>query len=291
MLADALRAECLGRNTRLFALSGASGRRSTRTMEHSVTFSMAEVVRFGIVMFRVMGLMIFVPLFNSRSIPPQVRVTAGLLITLALLPSMPLSAVPANFGLVQIVGTALSETVIGMVLGLTASFIFSGMQMAGHIIGFQLGFSLINVIDPQSEVETTAIEFMENYVGMLFYLLLNCHHWFLLAVSSSFGYLPVQGARVNGPLVQEIIRLSSQIFTSGLQIAAPVLAVSVIADAVLGILGRAAPQIHLLVVGMPVKTLVGIIFLSISFYFLPQLLGDYYGRLYQNLFALVHAMA
>jgi len=125
---------------------------------------------------------------------------------------------------------------------------------------------------------------------LIFFLLINGHHWFFLAVSDSFRYLPVEGVRLHGPVIQEIIRLSSQVLVAGVQIAAPVLAVTIICDVVLGIIGRAAPQIQILIVGMPLKTLVGFTCLSISFYFLPQLLGKLFMQLYQNLFAFMHSM-
>ncbi len=70
------------------------------------------------------------------------------------------------------------------------------------------------------------------------------------------------------------MRLSGQIFVSGLRIAGPVVAVTAIADVVVGMIGRAAPQINILIVGMPVKTLVGLATLSIAFYFLPAFLGE-----------------
>jgi flagellar biosynthesis protein FliR len=259
-------------------------------MEHTFFFSMAEVVRFAIVLLRVAGLMVFAPFFSSRSIPAQVRVVLALVVTFSLVSSLNLAQIPAEFGLSQVVWAAVGEALFGMVLGLAATFIFAGMQMAGHLIGLQLGFSLINLIDPQSEVETTVVEFLENYIGLMFFLLLNGHHWFLTAVSESFTYLPIQGVHVNGSVVHEVVRLSAQVFTSGLQIAGPVIAASVIADVVLGVIGRAAPQIHILVVGMPLKTLVGLTFLSLSFYFLPRFFDQAYTQLYRNLSSLLHAM-
>ena len=259
-------------------------------MERSVIFSMAEVVRFAIVLSRVAGIMVFAPFFNGRAIPAQVRIFLALIITLTLAPALSLGRIPAGYGINQMVSAAIGEIILGMVLGLTASFVFAGMEMAGQIIGFQLGFSLVNVIDPQSEVEVTVISFLENYIGLLFFLMINGHHWFLIAISDSLNYFPIGGVRLKGPVVYELIRLSSQIVVSGLQIAGPVVAVAVIADVVLGIIGRTAPQLHIIVVGMPLKMLVGISILSISFYFFPSLLGETYTQLFRNLFSLLHAM-
>jgi len=252
--------------------------------------SMAEVIRFAVVLFRVSGIIVFAPFFSSYSIPVQIRAAVALVATVALVPSLPLGQVPADMSVVRILTLLIGETMIGLVLGLVSLFIFAGMQLAGQLISFQLGFAIINVIDPQSEVEITVFSFMENYLGLLFFLLINGHHWFFLAVSDSFNYLPVQGIHLRGPLVAEIVRLSSQTLISGLQIAAPVLAVTIIADVIIGIIGRATPQINILIVGMPLKTLVGFACMGISFYFLPRYFGALFGALYRDLFGLLHKL-
>lgn len=252
--------------------------------------SWADIFRFAVVFFRVCGIMVFAPFFNIRSFPYQVRIAFALVSTLALYPAANLGALPQEFGMSSILAFAFSETLLGMVLGLAASFVFAAMQFAGQIISFQLGFSLINLIDPQSEVEMSVFSFFENYLGLLFFLLISGHHWFLLAVSESFSYLPVQGMHLSGPIVQEMILLSSKIIVTGVQIAAPVLAITIIADTVIGIIGRAAPQINILIVGMPLKTLIGFACLGISFYFLPALLGGAFIRLSESMFTLLHAM-
>ncbi len=253
--------------------------------------SMKEVVRFSVVLARVGGILVFAPFFSSRSIPVQAKVVLALVASLALLPAVPLAGMPEDMGIGTILSIGLGQLVFGMMLGLTASFVFAGLQMAGQLISFNLGFALINLIDPQSEVEVSVFSILEEYLGLLFFLLLNGHHWFFLAVSESFNYLPVTGLQLKGPVVQEVVRLSAQVLVCGVQIAGPVLAVTVICDVVLGIIGRAAPQIPVLIVGLPLKTLAGFACLSISFYFLPHLLGITFMRLFHDLFALIRGMA
>jgi flagellar biosynthetic protein FliR len=255
-----------------------------------IEFPLAEVLRFAIVFLRVAGIMVFAPLFSSYSIPFQVRAFFALVCSLAVLPALPLDQVPLGLTLGSIPGLAAGELIFGLVLGLATFFIFAALQLAGQIISFQLGFSIINVIDPQTQVETSVISFLENFIGLGFFLLINGHHWLFLAISESFRYFPATGLRLDGPLVQEFIHLSSEVLVSGVQIAAPVIAVTIITDMVLGIIGRVAPQIHILVVGMPLKTLVGFSCMSFSFYFLPQFLGDRYMRLFRELLALVDKM-
>jgi flagellar biosynthesis protein FliR len=253
-------------------------------------FPLKEVLRFGIVLFRVSGVFLFAPLFGSRSIPMQFKAVLALLTTAALLPTVPLEAVPDEFGLGSLFLCAVGQLMIGMVLGMAASFVFAGLQLAGQLISFQLGFAIINLIDPQSDVEMTVFSFLENFLGLLFFLLINGHHWFFLAISESYRSLPVQGVTLQGPLVGEMVRLSSGMLVAAVQIAGPVIAVTALMDIVLGIIGRVAPQIHILIVGMPLKTLIGFGCLSFSFYFLPQWLARSFIELQRTLFNLAHAL-
>jgi flagellar biosynthetic protein FliR len=252
-----------------------------------VTYSQAEVIRFAIVLTRVGGLMVFTPFFGSLAIPHPIRVSAALVITLVMVPSLPLAAVPSHFGLAEVLTSLCGEIMFGLLLGLTANFVFAGLQLAGQVISFQLGFSIINLIDPTSEVESSVFSLFENIIGVLFFLLLNGHHWFLTAVSDSFSYLPPAGVHISGPMAAEVIRLSSSVLKSGVQIAGPILAVTVVTDVALGIIGRAAPHLNILVVGMPLKTLVGLGCLSLSFYYLPQYLGVAFSSLHSELLGLL----
>jgi len=257
----------------------------------TIYLSTREVLRFMVVFARVGGIMVFAPVFSARSVPAQIKIIFALVCSIAMMPAAAVMQIPEEPGIYAILDCAFGEILIGMVLGFVASMIFAAMQFAGQLISFNLGFAIINLIDPQSDVEVSVFGLLENYLGLIFFLLINGHHWFFLAVSDSFRYLPVQGVHLTGPSIQEIVRLSSQVLTAGVQIAAPVLAVTIICDVILGIIGRAAPQIQILIVGMPLKTLVGFTCLSISFYFLPQLLGRLFIQLYRSLFALMHSMA
>jgi flagellar biosynthetic protein FliR len=250
----------------------------------------AQIVRFGIVLLRLSGIMIFAPFFGNQSVPVAIRVVFTLVTTLVLAPALPLSLIPAGLDLSNITAVAINELMVGSVLGIAASLVFAGMQFAGQIIAFQLGLSLINVIDPQTEVEAPVFSFINDYIGLLFLLLINGHHWFLLAVSQSFSSLPVGGIHLQAPLLAYMIRLSAQVLVIGIRIAGPVIAVTVVTDVMLGVVGRAAPHINILIVGMPLKTLVGLSCLSFSFYFLPRYLEGLYSSLFRTLFALVQGM-
>jgi flagellar biosynthesis protein FliR len=256
----------------------------------SFSFSIAEILRFAVVLMRVTGIMLCAPFFSNQSIPAQIRVVFALVTTLVLAPMLPLKAIPDGFQLGDVAPLFFSEVMFGVILGLAASLVFAGIQFAGQVISLQLGFSLIHLIDPQSNVESTVFSFLENYIALLFFLLVNGHHWFLLAINESFHSLPVGGIQLHGSLVQGMVHLSSEILTIGMRIAGPVIAVSLITDVVMGVLGRAAPQVNILIIGMPAKLMVGFGCLSLSFYFMPRLFESIFSSLHKTVFSLIHMM-
>jgi len=257
----------------------------------AIIFSPTEILHFLIVLLRISGIVIFAPFFGSPSIPYQVRIAFALVTSFLLAPSLPINIATAGTGLSDITLIVVGEFMSGMILGLAANLVFAGIQYAGQLISFQMGFSLIKLIDPQTNVESTVFSFIHNFIALLLFLLINGHHWFLQAVAESFQFMSVGGMNIQGPLVELIVHLSSQVFVIGLKIAAPILVVTIVTDIVIGIIGRAAPQIHILILGLPLKLLVGFSCLSFSLYFIPSYLETVFTSLYDTLFLLVRTMS
>jgi flagellar biosynthesis protein FliR len=255
-----------------------------------ILLSTAEIIRLVIVVTRISGIIILAPFFSNQLFPIQVRIAFTLMTAFVMAPSLSLKQIPAELDLSSVAALFVGELFIGLIIGFAALCVFAGLQFAGQIVSFQMGFSLINVIDPQSNVESPVFSFLYNYLGLLLFLLINGHHWFLQAINESFSYMAIGGIQVQAPLVEHIVRLSAHILVIGVRIAGPVIAVTVISDVLIGVIGRTAPQINILIVGMPLKLLVGFGCLSLSFYFLPRYLGGVFSDLSKMLFSLVHAI-
>jgi flagellar biosynthesis protein FliR len=253
-----------------------------------ILISTAEIIRFAIVLTRISGIMLLAPFYSNQLFPVPIRIAFSLMTAFVLAPSLSIKQIPAELNLGNMAPLLIGEILIGLILGFAAMCVFAGLQFAGQIVSFQLGFSLINVIDPQSNVESTAFSFFYNYVGMLLFLLLNGHHWFLQAINDSFSVFNIGGIAIQAPLAEQIVRLSAHILDIGIRIAGPIIAVTLITDILIGVISRTAPQMNIVIVGMPLKILVGFGCISFSLYFLPRYLGNVYSILSQTLFALVH---
>jgi len=251
-----------------------------------IQFPIAEVIRFVIVLTRLSGIMLAAPFFTGGYMPYHIRVVFTFFATLALVPALPLGNIPADPGLGSLVVILLLEVVFGVVIGFTALCIFAGVQLAGQVIAFNIGFAMINLIDPQTQVNMPIFSFILNYIALLLFILINGHHFFLMAVYDSFSTLPVGGFVFDGALLNQIVGFTASIFVIGVKIAGPIIVVIIVVDFIIGIIGRSAPQIHVLVVGMPLKIIAGFAVLSVSLYFLPRYLESLFMTLSRTIRAL-----
>jgi flagellar biosynthetic protein FliR len=129
----------------------------------------------------------------------------------------------------------------------------------------------VNILDPQSQVDTTVIAVFYQSIVMLLFLRMDVHYWLLRAVGNSFLYLPPGSAHLNGLFTAEVLRTAGNIFGLGVQIAAPVLSATLAADIVLGLLGKASPQMPLMLLGPAVKSMLGLAILCVTLKYWPDL--------------------
>jgi flagellar biosynthetic protein FliR len=205
---------------------------------------------------RVAGLMVFCPFLGSAAIPAPLKAVLTLLVTALLYPLR--APLTLDLGAWQWAGVALEEIVIGLLLGLAANFLIEGAMMAGQILGVQMGYSLASLFDPQTAADTPVLSEFHQLAALLIFLQLNVHHWLLRAVAASFTYLPAGSALATFAAAGGLLRAAGGIFLTGLQIAAPTLAATLVADVALGFLGKASPQLPVLFIGLAVKNILGL---------------------------------
>jgi flagellar biosynthetic protein FliR len=204
---------------------------------------------------RIAGLMVFAPFFSSQAIAPRVKVCWVVALTALLYPTCA-SKLPAPELFAWVQGM-LAEAVVGLVMGLSVHFLFDAAQLAGQVLGFQVGFSLVNVIDPQTQVDTPVLSIFHQSLALLIFLQLDVHHWLVRGLARSFRYLPAGSAVATPALVTELMRVVGGLWLAGVQIAGPALAATMLADVALGFLGKASPQLPVLFLGLSIKSLLG----------------------------------
>lgn len=229
---------------------------------------------FLLVLMRVSCILFMMPLWGSRNLPGPGKAGLALIVSLVLLPLVKIQ--PGRFpaDAFSFAFFLLGELMIGFVLGLSVKVILAAVQMGGEFAGFQMGFTMANVIDPQSGMDTTVLSQFSYLLGLLIFLSMDGHHWFFRALAQSFQLLPPGEVVLRWGLVQHFLQLSGQMFIVAMKMVAPVTAVLLCTQIALGILSKAVPQINLLITSFPLTIVLGLLVLGVALeVFWPRLSG------------------
>lgn len=218
--------------------------------------------------FRILALMASAPLFGANGIPARVKVSLAFLITILIapmLPSMPDVEPASPAGLLIMV----QQLMIGYGMGLAVRIAFDAVEMAGHIIGLQMGLGFATFFDPQNSSQIPILGQFMGVMAMLMFLALNGHLMVISALVDSFNILPV-GLSQAATSWKTLALAGSNIFTWGILLSLPVLAALMMTNVALAVLTRAAPQLNIFVVGFPITLGIGFIVLAFTLpYFQP----------------------
>jgi len=240
--------------------------------------STAYLAVFGLTLARVGGLVTFAPFFGSAAVAMTVRTILAIVLAWVLTPVALESYGTLPAGMIGYTVLLVKELLLGFLVGFIAKIIFGLLDIAGQLMGFQIGFGFIQVVDPQTQVETPFLAIFLNLIGLVIFLTLNCHHWLLQAIVESYR-LNITGLEISGPLIQQLVESTHEMFVLGIKLSAPFLVTLFIVDVLFGLLGRTAPQIHILIIGMSAKSLIGFIMLAGLAYSFVPFISQEIGRL------------
>ena len=244
---------------------------------------------FFIVFLRVSAVVAMLPILSDRSTPVRIKGGLSVLITMLVIPFVGRPAeMPADP--ISLLLMMAGEVLIGFILGFASSLLFAGIQMAGDLIGFQMGFSIVNVIDPATSAQVSIISEFQYLLAGLLFLAVDGHHMLILAVSESYTVLPVLGFHVTGALVQSLVELSRELFVIAVKISSPVVIALVFANLGLGLIARTVPQINILVVGFPLQIAIGLIGIGLTVPLFLHLAGGLFSNLPGQIGLLIRAM-
>jgi flagellar biosynthetic protein FliR len=218
-----------------------------------------DLIVYILVLTRISGVFFMAPVLGSRNIPPQVKIGLSLIFALLLMPFIAPPPLDNNINLVALTLMIAKELSVGAIIGFTATLIFTGFLLAGQIIDFQMGFGMVNVVDPLSNVSVSIIGQFKNMMAVLVFLAINGHHFFFSALSRSFEILPLTTFSLTQGVTSSFINIVADVFIIGFKIGAPAIGVLLISELAVGIIARTVPQMNVFVVGIPMKITVGFI--------------------------------
>lgn len=223
-------------------------------------------------------MLMILPFFNSKNIPVVFKAGLALAISVLMVPLLK----DIQIGEVQDVLTLtlrlIGEIAIGVIMGLAVQLVFSGIQLAGQLVGFQMSFAIANVVDPAGETQVPILSQFSHVLAMLIFLATNCHHTLLRIMVESFHLIPPLGFQYRQALTEEIMMLAGNMFIIAVKLGAPIIVVLLLTSVAMGLMARTVPQMHVFIVAMPLKIAIGLIFLGFT---LPHM-SAFVGQLFKS---------
>lgn len=218
---------------------------------------------------RTLALFTSAPVFSSRAIPVRVKVALAFFVALAMQASLPDMPV-VGFSDPQVLGVIVQQVGIGLAIGFAVRVVFTAVELAGEVVGFQMGLNFAAFFDPAIGAQSSTVaRFFRQMTSMLF-LAMNGHLMVLMAVNKSFQAFPVDQNFLESLAQMKLQRLGADLFASALWIALPMVGMLMFANLALGIVSRVAPQMNIFAVGFPITLAVGLIGIAVTLPMLDQ---------------------
>lgn len=250
-----------------------------------MTFELSPLYlqNFALILARVSTVLVVAPVFGHRSIPPHAKIGLAVFVTLVFLPleSQQLAAVPN--GLIGLVLAMAKEVAVGLIVAFTVILVMIGLQMAAQLVGVQIGFGIGQLVDPLSGVGSATLDQFYMVLATLVFLTMNGHYLVIEGLGRTFDVVPVNEFDATALQGDGMLLLLAAMFVIAIRIALPVMAAMLLTDLTLGFVARSFPQLNVLVVGLPLKVLVGLLVLMISLPATALLMDQAFGRLLDDI--------
>jgi flagellar biosynthesis protein FliR len=221
----------------------------------------------ALTLVRVSGVVFFAPFFSSTALPLRAKAVFTGAVAYLLAPLV--AALPhaqANLGLEPILG----ELAVGLVYGLALALMSEMMLFAGQILGLQFSFSLVNLMDPASSIQTPLLGDLFQLMGTLVVITAGLDRILLASMTRSFRAVPLGSYALSQTSALALVRAAGGIFLAALELAAPVLAATMLVEVAIALLGKLSPQLPVMSLSVPLKTLTGFALLTGSLALWPR---------------------
>ena len=224
---------------------------------------MAPIQATVLIFCRILAFVVLCPIFSQQNFPSLAKIVIGMALTVLCLPTAP--AIP-ELSLFMLTVFVIKEVLFGMAMGYLSQLVFTGVEIAGQLIDFQVGFSMAQAYDPTLQIASSQY-------GKTYYWL-TIAVFFGLALLLSFRIVPLGSVVIQGTTVEGIVKLFSQMMVMAVNLAAPMIIALLLVDLVLGVISRSIPQINILMMSLSMKTAISfVVFLLL----LPNVLS-YLGK-------------
>jgi flagellar biosynthesis protein FliR len=239
-------------------------------MRIELTISASTLIAFVLVLSRMLGVFVFVPLPVKDAGPSPARIVFALASTLALFPLWP-GLRAGQITLATLTAWLVSEVGLGMAIGLMVGFIAEALTFGAQILSTQGGYSYASVIDPTTQADSDVLPVLAQLLAGLMFFSSGLHRYVIKVFASSLDTYPPGAFTISRNLAQVVLHLAASIFSIGLRLALPIIALLLMTDLALGLLGRINAQLHLMGHAFPAKMLLTLGTLSALLVAIPSL--------------------
>jgi flagellar biosynthetic protein FliR len=216
---------------------------------------------------RVLGVFTSAPVFSSKMFTVRARVALAFLVALASQASLP-QAPLIGFNDPRALGVLMQQVGVGLSIGFAVRLVFAAVELAGEVIGFQMGLNFASFFDPSMGGQSSAVAIFFSQMTSLLFVVMNGHIMVLMAVNKSFQAFPIDQNFLQALGQMKLYTLGTDLFASALWIALPIIGMLMFTNLALGIISRVAPQLNIFAIGFPITLMVGLVGIA---YTLPML--------------------
>jgi flagellar biosynthetic protein FliR len=199
-------------------------------------------------------MMVFAPFFSASALPVRAKAVFSLVVAYLLAPLV--ASLPQAHAVISF-PALIGELGVGLVYGLVLALVNEMLLFAGQIVGLQLSFSLVNLMDPGTSIQTPLMGELFQMMGTLVVIAAGLDRILLSSLVRSFRAVPLGSFALSQPSALAIVRAAGGIFLAGVELAAPVLAATVLVEIAVSLMSRLSPQLPVMMLTVPLKTLTG----------------------------------
>ena len=222
------------------------------------------VLRLSIILF-------MLPIFSSAGVPSALKALTVIALSVMLFPVIRKSIQPVPFELASFTSVIFGELIYGILFSLSMLLVISAFQLAGELIGFEMGFGFSQTADPMTGARFTVLAVWTQLIATLVFLSINGHHMILKILVESFKTVPIGSFALDSALFSKMLLISGMLFILAVKLAAPVLAVLILTQIGLGLMSKFAPQINILATSFPLTITLGMFFLGLTMVFWAEM--------------------
>lgn len=260
-------------------------------MELPLGMMLNSIDVFLLVFVRVSGLFVVAPIFGRRNLPAYFKIGFSFMLALILINVIKMPNLDYYNNIYRYTFLVIEEFLVGITIGYVSYLVFTAIYLAGQLIDMQIGFSIVSVMDPLSNLQVPLTSNLYFILCMLIFLMFDGHHALIRALYESFNLIPPGTAIFGTNLLHDIIRVFGDMFLLAFKISAPILAAILVTDVALGVISRAVPQVNVFVLGMPLKIIIGLIVIIITLPVFGSLIKGMIGSMNSEMFNFMKSMA